>query len=281
MKFETGGPPCVWRRQGIFRCPAIFVLLLLLLAATRRDLRAEGPGLAGPTGRFYLGSVISASGTTAALFLLDQAAQRGWFYDPPRVIEFSVRPSGRDVVFLPAEISDQGLFSFQGTMEGSLIKGTVQLSKPSGIDLIRGQLVARLVPAEPEHTSELLGRFSNVEYVAESGDLIGAEIIILASGPRACGIAMFYGVLPDEFTASPLLLQDVKASGDDVVTFALQFPGLLLHRNGSVAKLPDTIGHYCFHIKNGEGVLRRTDAPPNAKAEPVLLRRMPTVLPSK
>jgi len=166
------------------------------------------------------------------------------------------------------DLPDRSHYDFEGVVHGGELQGSlVAHSAPSSSGVkeyaVRGLKLDRTPVTIAQSVA---GRYSNVRYVEESGDLVGAELLLFYMDRQISGLVTFYESYWGEPVFVSLPLQSARINGDQIVEFELK-----LEERG--------IGRYIATRKKDAMTLLRTDMPSAPNAEGVKLLRQPYLLP--
>ena len=126
----------------------------------------------------------------------------------------------------------------------------------------------RLSPPERGRAGFPAGRYSSIKYMEETGDPVGAELLLFLTDREKAGLIKFNDSYWDEPEFVPLVLSNIRIISDQRLEFDL--------------KLEDnTVGTYVALRRKGAIILRRVDVPTAPGTQPIILPRQPTLLPAR
>jgi len=147
----------------------------------------------------YHGYSDVSAGRIHWLLQLDSQTGDGRLYLPPQILvvhHFSINPSGA----VALELEDEGnvVGRFDGYSRTSGITGEFKYKDGREFKTQLTKINERLIEAE---SSVLAGLYSNVRYVAEGGDLIGAELLLIPEQDHLGGSLTLYEGVPGNIYA--------------------------------------------------------------------------------
>lgn len=225
------------------------------------------------TAECYWGAARDAA-TQPWFFCVDRRSKGGVLYQPPgllrlRDLEFKLddHVSFRSEVFW-----GKRYYVFEGSTSGEILEGRIEEFEidprleagSKSAERIRGFDI-KAEKLGPIRGSKLgiwaAHRFSNVHYVEDSGDLVGAELILVRRPNRCIGLVTFYESYWGEPTLVPLSLGDLRCSAT-----RLRFK----------LKVGERTGVYVVRINGERAILNRKDVETTGK---VALKRSTSFLP--
>lgn len=231
----------------IHLAPSCCVGLLLLLVATKEQFLPnlnlhhisdyeENKHYESPTsksdlrcpGDMFFGHSEDSEGSLGWLICLDRSSKAGTIYRPPGMLalkQLTWDDSG-DVQFISAVFTgDEIFFQFKGRVNGSSLVGTLKIINGSSLTTEKEFHVEASRLRHPRTNGKWTGRYENIEYVEDAGELVGAELILLSDSGPYRGMLTFYGSSWVLSTYQPLLLTDVKDLGPNKSEFVLRWRG--------------------------------------------------------
>jgi len=237
------------------------------------------PGWAAPfpsghdssNGKVFLLSSESEEGRMGWLLCLDENSGGGWLYAPPFFARIRSDASGADgELHLRTGVLPDGNYysldirTWAHSAEGRLSRHLAGPASQTQRYLVKGFEIE--VPATSNQ--DVLGRYSNVRYVAASGDRVGVELLLFHAGRNICALAIFYEGYWGEPVLVPLVSSPsyTRRIGKSVVEFNL--------RVGSQTAT------YRATQRGGAVVLCRINVPVGQEAEQPRLLKQDHFLPS-
>ena len=220
-------------------------------------------------GHVFLISSATRKGEIGWLLCFDAGSKNGWLYRPALKIELLLELHSSVSIKLRSQESPNGSYcSFDGTVTGPKIRGTLVLGGDSSTSDVNSYSVEgyEINPPAKSVAGFPPGRYSNSEYVEESGDAVGAELILFLTESRYVGLIKFNEGYWGEPEFVPLVLLNTRIISPQKLAFELQL------REGAVGK-------YIAILKKNAITLRRIDIPSAPDAEVVRLRRQLHLLP--
>jgi hypothetical protein len=215
---------------------------------------------------FDRGQVFLISSTT------DTGSKHSWLYRLAWVVELQMeQPQSSTSIRLNSKKQPDGsTYVFVGTIAGPKLQGTLAVRPDSGSPDVQNHVIQgyRLSPP-PETVSRFpAGRYSNSGYDEESGDAVGAELVLFLAKDQHAGLIRFNESYWGEPEFVPLVLSKIRIISDQRLEFDL--------------KLEDnTVGSYVALRRKRAIILRRLDVPTATGTQPIILSRQPTLLPAR
>ena len=237
----------------------------------RRVQRATLSTCSFARGQVFLISSTTTWGQLGWLLCVDTDAKRSWLYRIPWVVELQMteEPSSTSIKLKSNKLPDGSTYILSVTITGTEIQGSLIVrpdsSAPDGQSyLIQGFRLSPPSEAVPDFPA---GRYSNSRYIEESGDAVGAELVLFLTKHQLAGLIKFNESYWDEPVFVPLSLSNIRIVSDQKLEFDL--------------KLEDNnVGTYVALRRKRAIILRRLDVPSNPEAPPIILARQATLLPS-
>jgi len=221
------------------RLVALILISVLLIAELALDAGSTwgvpfGPGhgqaLAKPElglrcpGELFFGHSEDVEETLGWLICLDQISKTGTIYEPPGMLRLRVDhwDEHGQLRFKSLPFADENTYySFDGKSDGQTLSGKLERIRgtTSTTEKIYEIEAARM--ADRGKSTRLRTRYSNIEYVEQAGELLGAEVILFRESSQIRGVITFYGHYWGQFTYSPLLLTKVSEEGTNRIGFVL------------------------------------------------------------
>jgi len=203
------------------------------------------------------------------LMCFDSESRLAWLYVAPSLVKLQWGEStpSASLHLRSQGLPDRSYYDFQGVareaeLDGNLVAHVAPPSTEVTEYAVRGRKLDQ-TPVAIDRT--IAGRYSNVRYVEESGDLVGAELLLFRMDRGISGLVTFYESYWGEPVFASLPLRSVRVNGSQTVEFEL--------------KLEEGIGKYIATRKKAIVTLRRTDMPSAPNAEVVELLKQPHLLP--
>jgi hypothetical protein len=231
--------------------------------------QANSHGCALTKGRVFLITAGNSQGERGWLLFLDNNYRAGWLYDPPVARRVALHLSG-STLEVEGETSgdpDESHYAFRGIIEGESLRGTMTIRSGTSASLVQELEVrgSQVVPSNSRGRDNLFGRYSNVRYIQETGDLKGAELLIFRSNRQLAGLIVFYEGYWGEPVFVGIPLSEIHSPTRQKVEFRL--------------KLHAGVGLYSASRVHGTLVLRRVGIAPAQDAKGISLVRQPHFLP--
>jgi len=211
---------------------------------------------------FYLGTSRDAKlGTLAWLFCIDKEHHTGQIFVAPRMIGFSEFILGEDETLTFQSLDFFGKkYRFSGTLKFQEITGDMQLTDAkSGNPKDEWRLTAAQLSGQNPGPGQVTpGRYSNVNYSAEGGDLTGVDIRFFSTNTGTTGMIVFYESYWGESTFTPLAFSRVETS-EGAIKFDVETP------NG--------VARYQVRTTATGGVFNRDDVAHEKGERPIVLKR--------
>jgi hypothetical protein len=223
-------------------------------------------------GQVFLISTTTTEGEIGWLICVDTDSNHSWLYRLPWVVELQMeQPQSSTSIRLNSEkLPDGSAYVFVGSIAGPKLQGTLTVRPDSSAPDVKNCVIQghKLSP-QPETVSRFpAGRYSNSRYDGESGDAVGAELVLFLAKDQHAGLIKFNESYWGEPEFVPLVLSNIRIISDQKLEFDL--------------KLEDnTVGTYVALRKKGAIILRRLDVPSAPGALPVILSKQPTLLPAR
>lgn len=179
-------------------------------------------------GSLFLGSYENGDSSLGWLVCLNKASQTGSMYVPSAMRRLErVRWDDDKVEFSTGIVSYPGSpysYHFTGEIHDATMRGTLKRldNVPSGSSkefVVEAELVGG-----GRTGLQQSGRFSNIEYNEDAGDLVGVELMLASKNRRDTkGIITFYIGYWGEDAFTPMLLNNVQNIGNQRIKFDLRF----------------------------------------------------------
>ena len=167
-------------------------------------------------------------GQVALLFSFDKSGTITSVFVPPQFVavhEQQKQNSG-DIEFISDSFADGRHFVFHGNRSAEGIVGELELQpKQDGHPIYSAHLTLNyfapeLSSAEGDHAFK---HYSNAQFIAESGDVVGTEIWLASTGKKKTGFIVFYESYWGEPVQVALAMQNIVRKGN-IIEFNLQAP---------------------------------------------------------
>ena len=164
-------------------------------------------------GSVFMISSMTAYGELGWLLCTSSASNRSWLYRIPWIIELYQEKSHSAVsLTLTSKETPDGKYKFEGDITGNELNGSLVIENPSATS--KSQTYAlkgfRLNPPARKGTRFPAGRYSNSGYLEESGDPIGAELILFLTKGQSAGLIKFNESYWGEPSFVPLILSNIR-----------------------------------------------------------------------
>lgn len=222
---------------------------------------------------FDAGSVFMISSTTAYgelgwLLCTSSASNHSWLYRIPWIIELYPEKSHSAVsLTLTSKETPDGKYTLEGDITGNELNGSLVIENPSATSKSHTYALKgfRLNPPARKVTRFPAGRYSNSAYLEESGDPIGAELILFLTNGQSAGLIKFNESYWGEPSFVPLILSNILTISSQKLEFELRLGD-------------EGIGKYSLTRQGGAVILNRVDVP-TTKGSQFKLMKKSTLLP--
>lgn len=220
-------------------------------------------------GSVFMISSMTAYGEPGWLLCTNSASNRSWLYRIPWIIELYPEQSQSAVSLRLAskELSDGSKYRFQGGITGNELNGSLVVENTLATSKSQTYSVKgfKLNPPTRKVTRFPAGRYSSSRYLEESGDPIGAELILFLTNGQSAGLIKFNESYWGEPPFVPLALSNIRIVSSQKLEFEL--------------KLGDKgTGKYSLTRQGGAAILERVDVP-TTKGSQFKLVKEGTLLP--
>ena len=186
-----------------------------------------------------------------------------WIYSPPAILKMEGQASAFGLKLQSGDTL-RGRYDVQASIRGRDLSGRLVInsdSSPAGTKefIIHGsQLDTDRDSGFPQ------GRYSNVKYIPESGDLVGAELLIFRAANQMSGLLTFYESYWNEPAFTCFVLENIQLSSAKTIKFEL--------------KVSNEIFEYALDQQRDSVILHRIDgSPPSSHG--VKLLKQPRLVP--
>jgi hypothetical protein len=225
-------------------------------------------------GNFFFGTSQEQNAmhcASAWLLYLDKAHHSGQIFDFAGMENFSEFEMGEDgtAVFQWKGFGDVS-YRFSGTLKSEGLAGDVQRIDPHSGNtkylcaITAAQLPPQNADANLKHQT-LPGRYSNVIYSDEGGDLVGVDIRFFSTSTGMTGMIIFYEGYWDEPVYTPLALSKIEMDGR-TIRFS--------------AQTPSGIARYHLLLTPTGALFNRDDPAPEATGKDIRLKKIQPALPA-
>lgn len=222
------------------------------------------------TGSVFMISSMTTYGEPGWLLCTNSASNRSWLYRVPWIIELYPEQSQSAVSLklTSKELSDGSKYSFQGRITGNELNGSLVIENPLATSESHTYALKgfRLNPPARKVTGFPAGRYSNSRYLEESGDPIGAELILFLTNGQSAGLIKFNESYWGEPPFVPLALSNIRIVSSQKLEFELRL------EDGKM-------GRYAATRKKHVLTLQRIDILTAPNAEPIDLLKQSKLLP--
>jgi hypothetical protein len=246
-----------------------YVTSPVIQAAKTRAEDSSGCGF--EHGHVFLISLMTAQGERGWLLCFDVASQRGWLYSAPRMTELQiVEPQSNVMIKMKSKERLGGMQCiFDGMLyEQNKIQGTLVIGGgPAELKTEKYQVQGYALKRKSAHDERFPGgRYSNVKYLEESGDSVGAELLLYFAEDQTTGLIKFNESYWGEPEFVPLVLSNIHIISSRKLRFELKLEG-------------GVIGKYVAESEKDAVVLSRVDIPSSPDIGPIRMQRQARFLP--
>jgi hypothetical protein len=215
---------------------------------------------------------MTTEGDIGWLLCVDTGSKCSWLYRLPWVVELQMEQSqsSTSTRLTSKELPDGSTYVFVGTIAGPKMQGTLTVRPDSSAPDVQNHAIQgyRLSPPSEAVSRFPAGRYSNSRYDEESGDAVGAELVLFLAKGQHAGLIKFNESYWGEPVFVPLVLSNIRIISDQKLEFDLELED-------------NTVGTYVALRRKGTIILRRLDVPTATGSQPIILARQPTLLPAR
>ena len=220
-------------------------------------------------GSMFLISSMTSGGERGWLLCVDPTSKRSWLYRVPWMIQLYPEQSQSNVSLMltSKELSDGSKYRFEAGITGDELKGSLIIRDPLTTPTSRTYTVQGFRLNLP--TSKVgrfpAGRYSSSRYIEESGDSVGAELLLFLTEGQYAGLIKFNESYWGEPEFVPLVLRNIRIISSQKLEFDLRLGD-------------QETGSYSATRRGGTVILERLNLPTGQDAQCKLIRQR-TLLP--
>jgi hypothetical protein len=213
---------------------------------------------------------MTPNGESGWLFCFDAVSKNSWLYRIPWMVKLQMEQSkpSANIKWTSEAAPDGSTYVLDVTIVGREMSGSLVVRSDSSAPDVQEYAVHgyTLSPPASGRAPFPAGRYSSARYMEETGDTVGAELLLFLTDRQKAGLIKFNESYWGEPEFVQLVLSNIRILSDRQLEFELKLE-------------QGEIGKYIATRKKDAIILRRVDIPSAPGAEVVRLLRQARLLP--